>query len=365
MMLSICRFQKNEKYLRRSEIEQDSSAMAWIPTFLWFLFLATPSEALTISLNRRDFLFSAALSVTVSLEDDSIVLSHTSRPVSMPGIGYSLYKTAPDQVAEGIRLALEAGTRHFDVATSYGTNDIAGEALKGQKVFLTHKVSNAEQSNNLRTVQQSVKKQQRLLCQPIDLVMLHSPLVKDKRLASYEALLELQSKRKVKAVGVCHYGLGPLQEIVDAGLPPPSVIQLAQSPFAAHTDIVDWAKQHNSTIVCSAWSKLSSQVGPQEGWSRLGTLAGEKGYTKQQVLIRWARQKGYACVPRSSSKYKIERQAIAENSRRAVQQLSLTSSEMKLIDSLNEDISAGRLGLVDGWAESDIRDSTWDPTLIG
>ena len=46
----------------------------------------------------------------------------------------------------------------------------------------------------------------------------------------------------------------------------------------------------------------------------MSQIARKKGMTKAQVMVRWSLQKGYICVPRSGSDYKIERAAIAENS---------------------------------------------------
>jgi diketogulonate reductase-like aldo/keto reductase len=102
--------------------------------------------------------------------------------------------------------------------------------------------------------------------------------------------------------------------------------------------------------------------GPQEGWAVLADVAKSKGMTKAQVLVRWALQKGYLCVPRSGSKFKIERAAIVENSYGGVQPFVLTPKEMEVLDSLDEQLPAGRLGIVDGWSNVDIVDAQWDPT---
>jgi diketogulonate reductase-like aldo/keto reductase len=314
-----------------------------------------------------------------------------TKALTIPRIGYSMYKTTADQIEAGIQLALQAGTRHFDVATQYGTNPVVGETLRSyihqglsseytttsiipkspqerrREIFLTHKISNDEQSTKPREVKNAIISQQRgpLKGIDIDLAMLHSPLTdKSRRLASYEALLDLEAKSKIKAVGVCHFGVAALQELVDAGLPAPSVIQLIISPFNQHKDIVEWASKHDSVVSCSAWSKLSSVEGPQIGWSVLGEIAKERSMTKQQVLIQWTLQKGFICTPRGSSKFNIERMAIQENSWDAVQDFRLTETEMDILDGLDEQLPAGRLGIRDGWDESQITDPAWDPTFI-
>ena len=150
---------------------------------------------------------------------------------------------------------------------------------------------------------------------------------------------------------------------MSAGLPAPAVNQLQLSPFNQHKDVVEWAKKHGTLLSCSAWSRLSSAQGPQEGWAVLADIAKAKGLTKAQVLVRWALQKEYLSVPRSGSKYKVEREAIRENSYVGVKDTMLSEKEMQILDGLDEKLPAGRLGVVDGWSTSDILSETWDPTL--
>jgi len=156
-------------------------------------------------------------------------------------------------------------------------------------------------------------------------------------------------------------------EIIQAGLPAPDVIQLQLSPFNQHKDIVAWSNKHNSILSCSAWSKLSGVDGPQDGWQILANIAQKKNMTKAQVLIAWAFQKNYLCVPRSGVKSKLERKAIFENSYSGVidkDDYHLTDDEMNLLNGLDESLKPGRLGVLDGWNVDDILGKDWDPTDI-
>jgi len=285
----------------------------------------------------------------------------------MPAIGYSFYKT-PDRVPECVDLAWAAGVRHFDGATQYGTNAAIGQALSNydnrNTYFVTHKLSNAEQSTRPRNVQRAVQRALSDLQTPyLDLCMIHSPLTDPpRRLATYQALTELQRDGTVRSVGVCHYGVTQLQEIVDAHLPPPAVIQLQLSPFHQHRDVAACSHSQESVLCCAAWSKLSSLDGPTAQWQVVGELAKAKQATKAQILVRWAFQKGYACVPRSAATSKVERQAIGENSWAGCRNLPLSDAEMKLLDGLDVQWPAGRLGVTDGYTVEDILSPEWDPT---
>mmetsp|Transcript_16721 Transcript_16721/g.24401 ORF Transcript_16721/g.24401 Transcript_16721/m.24401 type:complete len:93 (+) Transcript_16721:1-279(+) len=88
--------------------------------------------------------------------------------------------------------------------------------------------------------------------------------------------------------------------------------------------------------------------------------------TKAQVLVRWSLQKGYVCVPRSGAGSKIERIAIAENAYGGVNpeggRFILTKEEIDLLDALDIDWKAGKLGRRDGWGDDDVVGPDWDPT---
>lgn len=377
------------------------------------------------------------LRVIRSVEDPPPILSlliksestPTPTTLNIPRVGYSFYKTAPDKVERCTALALRSGVTHLDVATQYESNaeigktirtylrsgrtklateerpellelaDAAykfqtarmnvrakkrGSARRREELFLSHKISNEEQSTDPEKVRRTVLETiDTLGVDYLDMVSIHSPLTNsEKRLATYRALLDLQgtkSSSSVRSVGVCNYGLGPLKEIVAAGLPLPAVNQLELSPFNAHKDVVEWCNKNGVAVSCSAWSKLSGASGPSEQWDVLSQIASKKRLTKAQVMVRWSLQKGYICVPRSGCGSKIERVAIVENSYggEAVlrngkistssgvargENAMLTPEEMTTLDGLDINYKAGKLGRRDGWGDGDVKGDTWDPT---
>lgn len=346
--------------------------------------------------------------------------------IKIPRIGYSFYKTPPEQAERCTMLALRTGIRHLDVASSYNSNaeiakglkpyldvgiqgvkldekpellELLDETYRGgmehtqtsignsnsivalspppmgsagrrgrrEGLFISHKLSNLEQSTDATSVRRTVKNAIGTLgCSYLDMISIHSPLTdKQRRLTTYDTLLGLKKSGFVKSVGVCNYGVGALQEILDADLELPAMNQLELSPFNAHKDIVDWCDKYGIAVSCSAWSKLSGASGPSEGWDALAKMAQQKGMTKAQILVRWAMQKGYACVPRSAAASKVERIAIAENSYGGVNlkpSFLLTKEELASFDGLDVSYKAGTLGRTDGWENADITGPDWDPT---
>lgn len=244
----------------------------------------------------------------------------------------------------------------------------AGRRGRRERLFISHKVSNAEQSMKRSDVKRAVKQQiLELNAQYLDLVSIHSPLTDaNRRRETYGALIELRDAGLVKSVGVCNYGIKALMEIQDNGFELPSINQLELSPFNTHSDIISFCKEHDIAVSCAAWSKLSGTDGPADQWAILSDIAKKKGMTKAQVLVRWSLQKGFACVPRSGCGSKIERIAITENSYGGVNLPDrgniLTDEEMSIIDSLNINYKAGKLGRRDGWGDDDVESIEWDPT---
>ena len=202
-------------------------------------------------LSRRDVLQTAATIMgTTTIIRPSSAATGSIMVNEIPPIGYSFFKTAPEMAKQCTYLALQAGIQHLDVGTLYKSNEIIGLVLKDyimtglpsldskgfpiedgntvrrpsrkklQKkrrddLFVTHKLANSEQSSNIQSVKESVYKQMKLLnLDYLNMVMIHSPLTTaEKRLATYQALLELKQVDKVvQHVGVCNYGVDPLSE---------------------------------------------------------------------------------------------------------------------------------------------------------
>lgn len=306
-------------------------------------------------------------------------------------VGFGLYKTPPEATEEAVALALDAGVRHFDTAAEYGNEVELGKAL-GQwatgarnryrdEIFVTTKLANRDQSTDPNTVKSAVKESiERLNVGYADSVLLHSSLTdKDRRLASWQALLELREEGLVRSVGCCNFGPRALDEI-EAAFPGkgPQMLQLELSPYNQHRDCLAWCETRQVPVVCEAWSKLSGSFnwGSDDEYRALQMVAKAHSATKAQVLVRWAVQRGFGALPRSGVGSAVERLAIRQNSGRGVSSRgwykgpaeetwgggALTKEEMAALDGMDQQLAAGRLGRTDGWVAEDVSGVDWDPT---
>lgn len=287
---------------------------------------------------------------------------------------------------------------------------------------MTTKLSNRDQSAQRKDVKRALKASlKRLKLSYVDSYLIHSPLTDAvRRLASWQALLELREEGLCRSVGVANWGpqhLGELEAAFPSADAQPQVLQLELSPFNQHADCLAWAARHDARVVAASWSKLSGAYGwggdanvkalagvakahggdkAPAAASRAEKKAAAKGVpaaTKAQVLVRWSLQRGFCALPRSGPASTTERLAIRQNSARGVSGVGfdpplsslspsfsevygstydgvsptwsggpLSVAEMKALDAMDEGLAAGRLGRTDGWTAADVTGEDWDPT---
>ncbi|KAH8114066.1 Aldo/keto reductase [Phellopilus nigrolimitatus] len=157
----------------------------------------------------------------------------------------------------------------------------------------------------------------------IDLYLIHSPLSgKEKRLATYRALLEKRDAGKIRTVG-------HLEELREAKLETPAVNQIETQreqlhPFCQQKDIVEYCNKNG--IVVQAYCPLvrgdfSSPV--------LQETAKNTGKNPAQVLVRWSLQRGFIPLPKSANPERVV-------SNVDIFDFVLSDADMAKLDSLDE-----------------------------
>jgi hypothetical protein len=191
--------------------------------------------------------------------------------VKIPRVGYSFYKTPIDQAARCTSLAFRTGIIHLDVGTLYNSNEEVAKSLKKyldigmsglklekeekpellevldatrllgsdkavytvsagsrtnlspapegsagrrgrrEQLFISHKISNAEQSTDPVAVRRAVKSSiSRLGCTYLDMVSIHSPLTDSpRRLETYKTLVRV----------ICSVHLGKTVDSINSHIP--------------------------------------------------------------------------------------------------------------------------------------------------
>jgi myo-inositol catabolism protein IolS len=120
-----------------------------------------------------------------------------------------------------VKAALDAGVNFFDTAEGYGGGDsetVLGRALVGRRheAVIASKVSRSHLS--VDEVQQACERSlRRLQTDYIDLYQIHWPSRTVPLEETMETLERLREQGKVRAIGVCNFGVGDLSELVQVG----------------------------------------------------------------------------------------------------------------------------------------------------
>jgi len=247
----------------------------------------------------------------------------------IPYLGFGTYNLLPDETAKrAVMDAFEAGYRHIDTASVYGTEKGVGEAINSMgiprnELFITTKVWNDEQGYD-STFKAFDRSLNRLKCDYIDLYLIHWP-VSSKRNETWRALKELVKNKSCKAIGVSNYNIKHLNELLSLSEIVPAVNQVEFNPFLYQKELYDFCRQYSIQIVAYTpivRNRKSNNILLQE-------LSKKYNKTPAQLMIRWCLQHKLPVIPRSSN-----RQRIIENA--DVFDFEISDEDMQRMNGLNE-----------------------------
>ena len=235
-----------------------------------------------------------------------------SNGVEIPAVGYGTYLTSEKDDGT-VAAALEAGYRHFDTASFYGTEQALGDALKAagvprEELFLTSKLWKDEMGyeNALAAFERSLQK---LGTDYLDLYLIHWPRTDDLTAEwrqldhdTWRALEELYRAGRVRAIGVSNFLPHHLRNLMETAEIAPMVNQIEFHPGYPQTWNVEFCKAHG--ILPEAWSPLGRTRVLQD--ERLAGIAAKYGKTVAQLCVRFALQCGVVPLPKSSSPARMQ-----------------------------------------------------------
>jgi len=265
--------------------------------------------------------------------------------VRMPALGFGVFQIPPEETRDAVRVALGAGYRLIDTAAAYGNERQVGEAVRSSEVarsdvFLETKVWISDYGYD-ETLHAFAKSAGKLGVDQIDLLILHQalPSAFDRTLEAYRALETLLGDGKVRAIGVSNFRVEHLTTLLDRATVVPAVNQIELHPYFQQRDVQAFGAEHG--ILTQAWSPIGG-VTFYRGGSRgstlddpvIGDIAGRRGKSPAQVMLRWGLQQGRSVIPKSTKPARI-----AENI--DVFDFELSPDEMAAIDGLDTDRRGG------------------------
>lgn len=272
--------------------------------------------------------------------------------VKMPVMGLGTWLLQGQECVDAVVNAVRHGYRSIDTAEAYRNEVQVGKALQivmnegtvtRSELFIASKLSD-ESNGGFEKVQALVAKQlQELQLTYLDLYMLHSPMSnEDLQQESWRALELLYQKKIIRALGVSNFGRDELERLCSTASVQPMVVQNKvdvyhvgkQLDIKGDTVVSFAASQKILVVAYSTHSAYPFVMKPLDD-PIVRHIAHHHSHdgsslkvTPSQVLLRWAIQKGFAVIPRSS-----DPEHLLENYR-ALSMVPLSADEMNLLDAL-------------------------------
>lgn len=251
-----------------------------------------------------------------------------SNGVKMPSIGFGTYKSGNDEeTAKIVKYALEIGYMQIDTASFYGNevgigNGIKESGINREDIFLVTKLWNDDHGYD-KTIEAFNKSLERLQVKYIDLYLVHWPNKLNSE--TWKAFEYLYRTGKVKAIGVCNFKIGHLEELKKTSEIMPMVNQIEIHPQSSKNDMLSYCEENNIQLV--AWSPIMR--GKLFSNKLMIDLSEKYKKTIAQIILRWHVQRGIIPIPKSSNEERIK-----ENL--SIFDFELSNDDMKTIDLLNE-----------------------------
>ena len=248
--------------------------------------------------------------------------------IKMPSIGFGTYKSGNDEdTARIVKYALEIGYRQIDTASFYGNEVGVGKGIKDsgikrEEIFLVTKLWNDDHGYE-NTIKAFNKSLERLQVEYIDLYLIHWP--NKLNAETWRAFEYLYKIGKVKAIGVCNFKIGHLEELKATAEIMPMVNQVEIHPLSSKDTMLDYCNKNNIQLV--AWSPIMR--GKIFSNELIIALAEKYKKTIAEIILRWHIQRGVIPIPKSSNEERIK-----ENI--DIFDFKISEEDMAIIDSLNE-----------------------------
>jgi len=270
----------------------------------------------------------------------------------IPYVGLGTYLQSDKEAELSVLHALRCGYRHIDTAEYYANHvgiaeGIAAAGVPREELFITDKLNPGgifgSPGVTYEGTMASLRKSLDLLqISYLDLYLIHHPGAKGERLEQWRALCDAQAQGLVKAIGVSNFSQKHVEEIRAADMKLPEVNQIELHPLCTQTSLLKYLKQNNiqpiaysSLAPCSGWRVDEGQMSAKtekhsNHTALLGELAQKYAVSQAQLLLRWALQKGYPVLPKSSKQERVEANA-------QLFHFSIDAEDMFQLDALDED----------------------------
>ncbi|MFC0672453.1 aldo/keto reductase [Brachybacterium hainanense] len=250
---------------------------------------------------------------------------------SIPQLGFGVWQVAPEQTADVVSRALEAGYRHIDTARGYNNEHGVGRALAASgldrdEVFVTSKVPNQDQGREA-TLASFDATMADLGLEELDLYLIHWPAPeRGLALETWRTLVELQAAGRIRSIGVSNFRIEDLEMLERETGVLPVLNQIELHPYFGQAELR--AFHADMGIRTESWSPLGQGGGELED-PVITRIAESHGASAAQVVLAWNLALGNIVIPKS-----VTPERIVANL--ASRELSLSAQEVEAITALDK-----------------------------
>lgn len=225
--------------------------------------------------------------------------------VSIPQLGFGVFRVDPAETERIVADALEVGYRHLDTAAIYGNEDGVGRAIAAsgvprEELFVTTKLWNDRHRDAEAAFAESLDK---LGLDYVDLYLIHWPVAaKGTFVDAWNSLRAISASGRAKSVGVSNFTVANLEQLLQETGTVPVIDQVELHVDFQQRELRDYLRRHE--IVTEAWFPLGG--GRFNESAELAGIAEAHGKSVAQTILRWHMQLGNVAIPKSVHRHRMQ-----------------------------------------------------------
>jgi 2,5-diketo-D-gluconate reductase A len=227
----------------------------------------------------------------------------------IPQLGFGVFQIPPEDTAEAVSRALEAGYRHIDTAEMYRNERGVGDAVRSAgldrgEVFITSKLSNGfHRPDDARAAFDRTLSE--LGFEYVDPFLVHWPLptlYDGDFVSTWTVMEEFARQGRARSIGVSNFQVPHLERLAAETEVTPAVNQIELHPYLLNDEVRSYGEDRG--IRTEAWSPIAQGAVLDD--PVITEIARRLDRTPAQVVLRWHIERDRIVFPKSTTPSRIQ-----------------------------------------------------------